>query len=449
MTEYMGEKSGRSGNLPSDEERLMKQNRVTGILPMAAIIFLIIAIILISFDKRLPAGCFVIAAAALILVNLKKTKQLLISEDEPVTEKIAAHDERDKDVITDFSHRLREPLNTLVFIGDMLMEAHLQKKHKELVETLVASANNMATTVNELSIQSAGSLSGDQGREIRFNILSAVQNTIELYGQKEKANLDFILNRKEHHEFECSGDPVVLKQILLDIFNSIEEKSTDRITRVTISLRNGKEPGQVRPVRIRIQTDRNIMMINEGGTGGLLASKLIKKNNGSFTQEPGENVSVLTITLPLKYPGQGIKKDIHVTDVNKPDPSKKRKELKDVNLLLVEDNIINQRIILLSLKPLVRSIETASNGREALEKLATGHFDLVLMDIMMPVMNGLDAAENIREIEEGTGNHIPIIAITANAMPGDRERCISSGIDDYISKPFQPAALIGKILDLI
>jgi len=124
---------------------------------------------------------------------------------------------------------------------------------------------------------------------------------------------------------------------------------------------------------------------------------------------------------------------------------KEYRELKDVNILLVEDNLINQKITLLTLKPLVNSIDTASNGMEALDKVGTFNYDIILMDIQMPVMSGLIAAEKIRAIEANTDSHIPIIAITANAMLGDKEKCISAGIDDYISKPFQPSVLIDKI----
>jgi CheY-like chemotaxis protein len=121
------------------------------------------------------------------------------------------------------------------------------------------------------------------------------------------------------------------------------------------------------------------------------------------------------------------------------------KELKDLKILLVEDNFINQKITLLTLNPLVYSIDTASNGKEALDRFGTTNYDLILMDIQMPVMSGLLAAEKIRALESTTNSHVPIIAITANAMIGDKEKCMSAGIDDYISKPFQPAALIEKI----
>jgi CheY-like chemotaxis protein len=178
-----------------------------------------------------------------------------------------------------------------------------------------------------------------------------------------------------------------------------------------------------------------------------LALKLINTSGGkySYSSDSGENR--LIISLPFTPIGKPIaKKDAVPTKISElAKDMKKKKDLKELNILLVEDNPINQKITFLTLKPLVKSIDTASNGKEALDKMATADFDIILMDILMPVMDGLVAAEKIRALEKSTGKHIPIIAITANAMLGDKEKCLSAGIDDYISKPFQPANLIEKI----
>jgi CheY-like chemotaxis protein len=123
--------------------------------------------------------------------------------------------------------------------------------------------------------------------------------------------------------------------------------------------------------------------------------------------------------------------------------------LKDANLLLVEDNLINQKIVLLSLKNIVKNIDVASNGKEALDKFGTVKYDLILMDIQMPVMDGIIAAKKIREIEFSTNTQTPIIAITANALAGDRENCLAVGMNDYISKPFQVDTLIQKMRSLL
>ncbi|MGE0679975.1 MAG: response regulator [Candidatus Binatia bacterium] len=118
-------------------------------------------------------------------------------------------------------------------------------------------------------------------------------------------------------------------------------------------------------------------------------------------------------------------------------------------LLLVEDNVINQRLALRMLKKRGYSVIVANNGQEALAALAREMFALILMDVHMPVMDGFAATSAIRQQEQSTGGHIPIVAITANAMNGDRERCLAAGMDAYLSKPFQAQQLCQVIESLV
>jgi CheY-like chemotaxis protein len=433
----------------SSEEFFEKKRKSIESYSIVVLLILITAVILISFNLKLPAGCLIIAGASLGIIIVRKASSLNTSFKASLKE-YSSLNERKDDVIIDFSHRIREPLNNLVIISDMLMESGLQKKQKELLETFIASTNNMVTTVNELTMQSAGNLSYEHRKAIRFNLFSTIQNTIELYSLKDEANIDFILNKKEFNEFECFGDPIILKQIFLDLFNTIEIQSSERVTKVTINLKKTKETGAESIVALRIQTDNPIVLINDLGVEKSLAAKFISSGNGTFTQEIGTNSTVLNIFLPYTNPLPETKQSIASQKIEELiQKDKVHKDLKDLKILLVEDNLINQKITLLTLKPLVHSIDTASNGKEALDRFGTSNFDLILMDIQMPVMSGLVAAEKIRALESSTSSHVPIIAITANAMIGDKEKCLSAGIDDYISKPFQPAALIDKIKKII
>jgi CheY-like chemotaxis protein len=97
----------------------------------------------------------------------------------------------------------------------------------------------------------------------------------------------------------------------------------------------------------------------------------------------------------------------------------------------------------------VKQIDVAANGKEALEMFGIKQYDLILMDIMMPVMDGIVATKKIREIESTTGKHVPIIAITANALVGDRDNCLAAGVDDYIAKPFQAEVLVKMMKNLL
>jgi CheY-like chemotaxis protein len=436
-----------TGNQYSDENFNKKKASIET-YSIISLICLILAVIFISFNLRLIAGFLVITGAAIFILIIRKANDLIRTVKESFRDASSSNEKKD-DVITDFSHRIREPLNNLVIIADLLMETGLQKKQKELIETFVASTNNMVTTVNDLTMESAGNLSFGVRKQIRYNILSTIQNTIELYSLKEKANLDFIFNKKDYSEYECQGDPIMLKQIFLDIFNTIESQNSGLPTKVTINLRKERESDRERYLGMRIQTDRSTNFIDQAGDKVHLASKLISSGNGKFSQEPGNNFTVLNISMPFAYPVTEVKVTSAGNSVIVPTGERIHKELKDINILLVEDNLINQKITLLTLKPLVNSIDTASNGKEAIEKLSTAGYDIVLMDIVMPIMNGILAAEKIRELEAGSDTHVPIIAITANAMIGDREKCLSAGIDEYLSKPFQPAVLIEKIKQLL
>ncbi len=109
-----------------------------------------------------------------------------------------------------------------------------------------------------------------------------------------------------------------------------------------------------------------------------------------------------------------------------------------LKILLVEDNLLNQRIVLFSLKKYNHAITVANNGVEAVEKFIEAEYDLILMDIMMPIMDGLEATVKIREVEQSSNasRRTPIIALTANTMDNDRSKCISYGMDDFMAKPF-------------
>jgi CheY-like chemotaxis protein len=136
-----------------------------------------------------------------------------------------------------------------------------------------------------------------------------------------------------------------------------------------------------------------------------------------------------------------------------PEPAKKKpvpdkKTFKMLTILLAEDNEINQKIIKYSLTNAGYKVDIANNGQEAIDMYHTGNYDLVLMDVQMPILDGFEATAHIREVESaelnGT-NRIPIVALTANAMKGDREKCLNAGMDEYLSKPFTPNDLISII----
>jgi CheY-like chemotaxis protein len=119
------------------------------------------------------------------------------------------------------------------------------------------------------------------------------------------------------------------------------------------------------------------------------------------------------------------------------------------SILVAEDNLVNQTIAVRLLQRQGFAVELAANGHEAVENFGQKPFDAILMDVQMPEMDGFEATVAIRQLEKASGTHIPIIAMTAHAMKGDRERCLSNGMDGYISKPVRPSELFSVIQKVI
>ncbi len=124
--------------------------------------------------------------------------------------------------------------------------------------------------------------------------------------------------------------------------------------------------------------------------------------------------------------------------------------MKELSLLLVEDNVLNQKLIFLNLTRYGFSIDVANNGVEALDKVSDKNYDLILMDLMMPVMDGFEATRLIRTREKSLGGHTPIIGLTANTFDADREKCLEIGMDEFMSKPFDVDVFLAilKILNI-
>ena len=126
-----------------------------------------------------------------------------------------------------------------------------------------------------------------------------------------------------------------------------------------------------------------------------------------------------------------------------------REEGRPLRILLAEDNVVNQKLASRLLEKHGHNVVTAANGRQALERLENESFDLVLMDVQMPEIDGFEATATIRKKEEATGTHLPIVAMTAHAMQGDKERCLAAGMDGYLSKPLNVKELLAVVQSVL
>lgn len=367
------------------------------------------------------------------------------------------------DFLSQLSHEIRTPLNNITLIGTLVNQTEFDPAQRDLFETIIASSNNLIDVVNNIVEISSTEIDEKLKTNIDFNLHSTIDNTLRLFVKQNPENLiiDFETPIKDTY----IGDPVRIKQLFLTLIeNFLKTNIKGKKLDLKISASFIKDDNYNSTIKFKV-TSSNFKLTPKGDNyyftdivEGLannkdtsrmiydfsIAKKIIGLHNGTLNLN--EFDCLYSFNLQLK---KAIKKQSAETSGAIIPQKPSAANLSDANILLVEDNSINQKIVLLSLKGKVKNIDVANNGKEALDKFGTTRYDLILMDIQMPVMNGIIATKKIRELEASTNLHTPVIAITANALSGDKEACIAAGMNDYISKPFQVEVLLKKMDDLL
>ena len=376
----------------------------------------------------------------------RNLEDIKISKEEAIKANITKDN-----LISKISHQLRTPLYNIVTLEKMIRDLNPSHKHIELLDTLMASTNNLVDVVNNIANLPSINISYKKRGEIKFNLFSTLSNIIDPFPSETKKNFNFHVNDFKNSDQEIIGDPILVKQLLLNILENIIPFKTDKKPQITITVINQKETSDnielVFTIEInRIITYKNITdnelsddKQNKQLADFSISEKLLKTLGRKLVYEKLKGKSRFIFSLEFEKAVYEEASAIRKEKVN----------LIDSNILIVEDNEINQQIMKLSLIKLVKSVDVAENGKTALDMFGLNRYDIILMDIQMPIMNGITATKKIREIEKSTNTHTPIIAITANAMLGDKETCLSAGIDDYLSKPYQMEDLISKMKDLL
>ena len=359
-----------------------------------------------------------------------------------------------KEFISDLSHQLRTSLSNIILVNNLFYSSSLDKNQKELIDTLRASTNNLLDAVNKIVDFSEPELLKLKDSFISFNLLPTLNSIVNLFSDKRQSLI--VLDVSSNIQNFLIGDPIKLKQIFLNLLQSILfSNDLIIINEIRIKIYPEKETKSDLKLSFNLEVSFNPKENNSEkvdpsapvlGSDILNTKKLIEYSGGVLIINHSETVDTYSFIL-------GFQKDLtrRLEDVTEKTPIEDSKsiKLKDANILLVEDNLINQKIVMLSLRGMVKNIDLANNGKEALTKFGTSKYDIILMDIQMPVMDGIIATKKIREIESSTNTQTPIIAITANALSGDRENCLAVGMNDYVSKPFQVDILIQKMRVLL
>lgn len=361
--------------------------------------------------------------------------------------------------LSNMSHEIRTPMNAIIGLTDLL----LTEKHNPFVEenlkSIKQSADNLLVIINDILDFSKIEAGKMVIEAIDFDLKYQLQHICKMMAHKAREKgLAFETTMDEKIPKYLVGDPFRLNQIIINLAGNAIKFTKIGFVKIDALLREETADTiqiqiSVKDSGIGIPEDKQQTIFESftqagsdttrffGGTGlGLtITSQLVKLMGGDILVRSTPDVgSEFTITLTFRKS--------HVTHIAKSHATGTEQKMKGMRILVVEDNKINQKVITQILKTWDCEFEVADNGQEGLHALSKSRFDIVLMDLQMPVLDGFETARLIREGVAGSKiKHIPIIALTADAFPETRNKVMATGMNDFVSKPFKKGELNSKI----
>lgn len=367
------------------------------------------------------------------------------------------------------SHELRTPMNAIIGMIDLTLDTKLTDEQLENIKVAKDAAANLLRLINDildLSRAESGKMTIEPMEISIAEIMKSVAKGLMVLAQNKGVFLDWHV--AENVPPLVMGDPVRIRQIIINLVNNAikfthkggvtisvamqarTEKECDLLFAVKDSGIGIPKDKQDRIFEVFAQADEKTSR-RYGGTGlGLAISKKLSEMMGGRLWVESEEGKGSTFFALIRFP---ISDNILRAQAVAPEPSEAGENagtgVGRIRILLAEDNLVNQKIAVRMLEKRGWEVVAVNNGREAVEAVGKTRFDLILMDDQMPEMSGVEATNIIRTEEKQTGLHVPIIAMTANAMSGDREKYLAVGMDSYISKPIDRELLFREIINAV